>query len=98
MLRLQPGAADLGVDHLDQMRLAGHGNPSSTRPLYPRLRVRHRTNRGRIQIVRPRRKFGEVPDDLIANHEPCGARTIEPSIGTDLPRRLSSERPPNSTP
>jgi hypothetical protein len=40
----------------------------------------------RAQIVRPRRKFGEVPDDLIANHEPCGARTIEPGIGTDLPR------------
>ena len=42
----------------------------------------------RAQIVRPRRKFGEVPDDLIANHEPCGARTIEPGIGTDLPRRI----------
>jgi hypothetical protein len=41
----------------------------------------------RAQIVRPRRKFGEVPDDLIANHEPCGARTIEPGIGTDVPRR-----------
>jgi hypothetical protein len=28
-----------------------------------------------------------VPDDLIANHEPCGARTNELGIGTDLPRR-----------
>jgi hypothetical protein len=38
-------------------------------------------------LVRPRRKFGEVPDDLIASHEPCGACTIEPGIRTDLPRR-----------
>ncbi len=52
----------------------------------------------RAQIVRPRRKFGEVPDDLIANHEPCGARTIEPGSAPTSRGALSSKRPPNCTP
>ena len=52
----------------------------------------------RAQIVRPRWKFGEVPDDLIANHEPCGARTIEPGSAPTSRGALSSKRPPNCTP